>query len=97
MNALAAAGMHELELRCVQALTLQPLFGTGRTVQPVAEEGMPDVRHMHPNLVRAPGLKTAAHMGVAPIAGDDLPVRDRIAGVFLRDRKSTRLNSSHRL
>jgi hypothetical protein len=34
-----------------------------RTVDPVADQRMADRRHVHPDLVRAPGLRPAAHVG----------------------------------
>ena len=48
-------------------------------VHRVAENGMPDVGHVDADLVRASRLEPAADVGIARIAGDDLPMRDRLA------------------
>ena len=52
----------------------------------VSQQGVADVGHMDPDLVGAPGLQHAAHMGEAPITGDDLPAGDGGTGVLLRHR-----------
>ena len=37
--------------------------------------------HMHTDLVGTTGLQLTAHMGIAPITGNDFPMGHRIAGV----------------
>ena len=76
---LAGARMDEFQLARVQALAAKPLVGRGRAVKRIAEQRMPDVRHVDANLMRAPGLEPAADVRVAAVARNDLPVRDRAA------------------
>ena len=82
---LAGARMDEFQLARVQALAAKPLVGRGRAVKRIAEQRMPDVRHVDANLMRAPGLEPAADVRVAAVARNDLPVRDRAARALLCD------------
>ena len=80
------AGVDELQLLGVEALTNQPLFGElGVSVHLVTQQGMTDVCHVHANLVGAARFQLAADMGVASVTLQYRPVGDRIAAVLVGD------------
>ena len=74
VHRLACARVDELQLPRVQALPLEPLVGAWRAVDVIAQQGVADVRHVHPYLMRAYGFEPAAYVRIAAIARDHLPV-----------------------
>ena len=90
---LAGARMDKAKHSRVQALTLKPLFGRGRAVDSVAEQGVTDVRHMYANLVGASCLKAAADVRKRGICMQKLPVRDGVFCVFVRHRHAFAVNA----
>ena len=68
---LSGTRMDEFQLARVQTLAAKPLVGRGCAVKRVAEQRVPDVRHVDADLMRAAGLEPAADVRVAAIARDD--------------------------
>ena len=60
----------------MQALRVLAQLRLFPPIDEIAQDGMTERRHVHPNLVGAAGLQVAANVGVAPVPGDGLPVCD---------------------
>ena len=80
-NLLTGTGMDKLQPHRVETLPGQARHRLFGAVHRVSQNGMPDMGHMHPDLVGAPGLQMTAHMGHARIPGNDLPVSHGMAAV----------------
>ena len=68
-----------------QAAGIKPggFFCIPGAILSIAHQGETPAGKLHPDLVGAAGLQPAAHMGIAPIAGNDLPMGHRMAAVTL--------------
>ena len=73
--------MDEAQPHGVEALALEPRHGLFRPVDGVSQDGVAQVGHVDPDLVGAAGLQTAADVGEAGVAGDDLPMGDGPAAI----------------
>ena len=58
----------------MKTLPGKPLYRPLRPVDCVAQKGMANVGHMHPDLVGAAGLQSALDMGIALIPAQNAPV-----------------------
>lgn len=77
--------MLEAQGPCMEALAVLAQFRFFVAVNGVAQNGVTDVGHVHPNLVGAPGFQPAANVGIAPIAAYHFPVGHGRFGIALGD------------
>ena len=81
----AISGMGKAQDARMQTLALLAQFFLFVAVDRVAQNGVADVGLMDTDLVGAAGLQLAADVGIAPVAGDDLPMGHGLAGISLSD------------
>ena len=74
--------MHKPDLFGMQALSLQT--GDSRAVHIVSVNGMPDVAHMYPDLMGAPGFQPTPDMSMLCKLGQHCIMGHRMPGIFLR-------------
>jgi len=83
---LSRSRVDEIERRGMQALGIQSQLGLFVPIDHISHNRVAAPGKMHADLMRPAGFQPAAQVRIAPVACDDLPVRDGVAAVFLRDR-----------
>ena len=70
LHGFSGAGVDEPQARGVEALALKA--GSGLPIDRVPQDGAAQISQVDPDLVGPPGLQTAAEVGEAGKAGQDL-------------------------
>ena len=78
---MSVPGMGKAQRACVEALTVKAQLRFFSSINCVTQNGVTDVSHVYPDLMGSAGFQSAAHMGVAGVAADNLPVGDGIFGI----------------
>ena len=81
MDRSSGPGMGKDQLPGVETLSGKAGHRLLASVDLIAQQRMAQMGHMDPNLMGPAGLQTAADMGIALIAANDLPMGDRPAAL----------------